>query len=233
MTMMDDAFTDRLSDYLDAEDLDAGDRAAIEQHLAGCAACRRTLEELRAVAIRARNLSDTPPATDLWPGVATRLAPDRLLPFRPAAPRRFSFTLPQLVAASLALMVLSGGLVWIARMGGTRTDVTPVMGAQTEAGATPRAGEAGITPANFADAQYDVAIADLERALELGRDRLDPDTVRVLEANLRAIDRAIEESRRALGDDPANTYLNAHLARYRQRKLALLRRATALTANEG
>ena len=33
-----DAFTDRLSDYLDGEDLSARDRAEIEAHLGACSA---------------------------------------------------------------------------------------------------------------------------------------------------------------------------------------------------
>jgi hypothetical protein len=52
----------------------------------------------------------------------------------------------------------------------------------------------------------------------------------VLEENLATIDLAIEQCRRALEADPANAYLTSHLASARQRKLALLRRATALTA---
>jgi anti-sigma factor RsiW len=224
---MDDAFTDRLSDYLDDEDLDAAERREIEAHVAVCAACRQTLAELRAVSMQARGLTDTLPAADLWPALEARLSRVRLLPF---TARRFTFTLPQLAAAALALMVLSGGLVWITRVGGTRTDVTP-LGAQTAAGAPSAAAAVAPTPANFADEQYDAAVRDLERALALGRGSLDPETVRVLEANLVAIDRAIEESRRALEQDPANAYLNAHLARFLQRKLALLRRATALTAD--
>jgi tetratricopeptide (TPR) repeat protein len=231
-TMQADAFTNRLSDYLDDEDLDPSERAAIEGHLAGCAGCRRTLAELRDVTIRARALEDAPPAADLWPGVASRLSrPDRVVPFPSRPPRLFSFTLSQLVAAGLALMVLSGGLVWMARIGGARTDMQPVLGAPSAA-SQPAAAQTEVTPANFADAQYDQAVADLERALDLGRGRLDPETVRILEVNLQAIDRAIEQSRRALSEDPANMYLNAHLAQYRQRKLALLRRATAIASNE-
>ena len=51
----------------------------------------------------------------------------------------------------------------------------------------------------------------------------------MLEQNLQTIDGAIEQSRRALEADPANAFLNRHLESARQRKLALLRRATALT----
>ena len=64
--------------------------------------------------------------------------------------------------------------------------------------------------------------------LEDGRSRLDPETIRILEDNLRTIDQAIEQSRKALRADPANVYLNNHFAASRNRKLALLRRASAL-----
>ena len=147
----------------------------------------------------------------------------RLKP-RAAGTRRISFTVPQAIAASLALMIVSGGMVWLLRAGGEQTDRGIVA---VERPRTP------MTPANFADPQYDEAVADLERTLEVGRGRLDPETIRVLEANLQAIDRAIEQSQQALEADPANMFLNAHLATARQRKLTLLRRASALATTEG
>ena len=212
-----DRWNDRLSEYLDDE-LEPAERAALEAHLTECAECRTDLDALRAVAARAAALPDTPPDADLWPGVAAAL--DR----RPRGgwrqERRFSFTLPQLVAASLAIMVLSGGMVWLARMGGSRTDFPPV-GAHS-AGA----------PATFGDAGYDEALADLERTFADARQQLDPTTIAILESNLKAIDDAIEQSRRALADDQENVYLNNHLADARQRKLALLRRATALVGGK-
>jgi len=84
-----------------------------------------------------------------------------------------------------------------------------------------------LTPANFADRNYDDAIADLQRTLDAERTKLDPETVRVLEQNLKSIDDAIDQCRRALQADPSNVYLNTHLADARQRKLVLLRRAAA------
>jgi hypothetical protein len=85
-----------------------------------------------------------------------------------------------------------------------------------------------VRPANFGDAAYDEAVADLQAALAAGRGRLDAETIRVLEANLTAIDQAIGQCRDALAADPANLYLNSYLAQTRARKLDLLRRATAL-----
>lgn len=222
---MHDRFTDRLSEYIDDEDLSPREREEIERHLETCVECRRVVEQLRAVAARAASLVDTPPGTDLWPGISERIGAAAVVPFRAKARRSITFTIPQLVAASLALMVVTGGMVWGLRAGGSRTDMPAVV-------ASDRAEAPRPLPAHFADEHYEAAIADLEKTLAAGRDSLDPQTVRVLEENLLAIDQAIEQSRAALAKDPANRFLNTHLASARQRKLALLRSATALASSK-
>jgi tetratricopeptide (TPR) repeat protein len=232
-----DAFTSRLSDYLDDE-LSEAERLSVEAHLAHCESCRVTLDQLREVVRAAERLRDSAPADDLWPGIESRIAGrasrlasvppwlpasagrhrEGISPFRRAISKRLTFTVPQVAAAGLTLILLSGGLVWMARSGDPRADVTPL-----------RAEEPLVQPANFADRNYDAAVAELERTLDEGRKTLDPETVRVLEQNLASIDRAIDQCHRALAADPSNLYLNTHLAEARQRKLLLLRRATALT----
>jgi putative zinc finger protein len=224
---MTDQWNNRLSEYLDG-DLTPGERAQLEAHLTSCPECAATLEELREVVERAGSLPPRPPAPDLWPGIESRLERHATVtPFQPQtrAARRLSFTVPQLVAAGLALMVMSGGGVWVLQHGGRATDGPSVVAFAP--GADP------VVPASLADPRYDEAIADLEQALNAGRGDLDPGTIRVLEANLDAIDKAIDQSRRALAADPANVYLNNHLADARQRKLALLRRATAIVGTKG
>jgi anti-sigma factor RsiW len=220
-----DAFTDRLSDYLDGEDLSARDRAEIDAHLETCSRCQTTLAELREVAARAASLPNAAPTVDLWAGVAARLTPSAVLPFARPRHRRFSFTLPQLVAAGLALMVLSGGLVGVMQLDDPRTSLPPA-DAQAEFDVAAPISRSSVA---FTDPNYDQAVADLEQILETGRSRLDAETVRILEDNLLAIDQAIEQSRKALRSDPNSVYLNNHFADSRNRKLALLRRASALT----
>src|SRR3989442_1052029 len=51
--MMKDTWTDRLSEYLDGT-LAVGERAALEAHLAGCAVCAATLEELEGALVEGR-----------------------------------------------------------------------------------------------------------------------------------------------------------------------------------
>jgi len=215
-----DDFTSRLSDYLDDE-LDAGERTAVEAHLERCAECRETLDGLRRVVARARRVTDAPPDADLWPAIATRIGGARA-ERPPVWRRRVSLTVPQAVAAGLVLVLGSAVGVWtlVSRTGGGP-------------GAAPDAATADVVRTSLADQTYDHAVSDLEQVLAEGRDRLDPRTYAVIERNLRAIDRAIAESRRALEADPGNVYLNNHLATARQRKLSLLRRATALAHTEG
>ncbi len=132
-----DRWTDRLSEYLDGE-LDAGERAALELHLATCGDCALALDELRAVIAAAQALEDAPPEHDLWAGIEARLGPvpGSTLP-EPAVislsdrRRRFSFTLPQLAAAGIAVVALSSTLVWLVttRLGGSATTSPPVVAA--------------------------------------------------------------------------------------------------------
>src|SRR5260370_33940258 len=104
-----DVWTDRLSEYLDGT-LAGSERAALDAHLAGCAACAATLEELRRVVARAQNLQDWPPAMDLWPGVAERIGVSPGLVSLPARrARRVAFSIPQPIAAGIALGVLCSG----------------------------------------------------------------------------------------------------------------------------
>jgi anti-sigma factor RsiW len=212
---MADQWIDRLSEYLDDE-LGPAERVQAAAHLETCGECAAALQELRAVVARAQTLPSMPPRTNLWPAIEARITRRGLFArLGEWASQRVSFTVPQLAAAALALMVLSGGVVWLSQYGG-RTTSLPAVDAH------------GVLPAAFSNPQYDEAIADLERTLDASRSQLDPQTVRIIEANLASIDQAIEQSRRALAADPANAYLNNHLAEFEQRKLALLRRASAL-----
>jgi hypothetical protein len=175
------------------------------------------------------------PTRDLWVGVSARLG-EREPAVAPAAQRQFVFTLPSLALAASLLIAVASGLTWmVARQPAASTAAIastsePVIQAY---GVLEDTTDGQIVQANFADAQFNAAVSDLERILREERDRLDPRTVLVIERNLKAIDAAINEARMALNDDPANAFLNSHLADARRRKLDLLRQATTLASAGG
>ena len=172
------------------------------------------------------------PSRDLWQGVAARIREHQ----QPvvATRRSFSFSPAALVLAASLLIAVTSGLTWlVARQpagGNTAASSGPVI----QAYGLPDDSTGGqIVQANFADAQFNAAVTDLEQILRDERDRLDPRTVLVIERNLKAIDDAIQEARMALNNDPANPYLNSHLADARRRKIDLLRHATTLASAGG
>ena len=248
-------WTDQLSDYLDGE-LPADERDAVEAHLRSCAACAAVVNDLKRVVARAASVEARPPQADLWAGIAGRIdaggSPARVAPFAPRAARRFAFTLPQLAAAAALLIAVSGGVAWQAaartgtpdglRNDSARTAAHPSSSVAADGSAdvaqpfeasadgTGAADFARVEHISMADAQYDAAVADLEKALKAGRGRLDASTIAIVEHNLQIIDRAISQAREALVGDPANSYLSSHLVEARRRKLDLLRRATALAS---
>jgi anti-sigma factor RsiW len=224
--MISDPWTARLSDYLDGELSDA-ERGALERHLDACPGCTAALAELARVAERARTLPARRPTTDLWRGIAARIAepPPAADPGDGRRARRWTFSLPQLAAAGLAIAVASGGGVGLWLAGSTALPPAPVAGPARPVVSTP-----AELPAGLRDAKYDAAVADLERVLDAGRGTLDTSTVRIIEQNLALIDRAIADARRALAADPGNVYLNAHLARTMRRKIDLLREAATIVA---
>ncbi len=215
---MNDIWTNRLSEYLDGE-LGNDERVALEAHLATCGQCYAILGELRQVVTHAKSLEDREPPNDLWAGIRAGITADaaRLTPGRRpgvSGSRRFSLTVPQLLAASIALVLVSGGGVWMA--------LRPTSVADKRERAT-------ITSVAWTS-PTDVAVAELQDALARNESKLDTATVRVVRQNLAVIDRAIAEARVALERDPGNTYLNLHLANTMRRKVELLRRINALVA---
>lgn len=228
-------WTERLSEFQDGE-LSPVEHTACEAHLAICEACRDVLRELQMVTVAARADADRDPPTDLWPGILNRIseigrAEARPIPFAAARPQRqITFSLPQLALAASLLIAVSAGASYVAV--GRSVNRPAPQEAPIQAMAEPMmAPSMDVVPANFADEQFDRAVADLERILVEQRDDLDPRTVVVIERNLAVIDEAIRQARAALDADPANTFLNSHLADARRRKLDLLRRATSIAGD--
>lgn len=215
-------WSSRLSAYLDGE-TGVEERAALERHLGECSDCRSVLEDLRAITAAAPGYAGSEPAHDLWPGISAAIEQRREVRFPTRStslgPRRF--TAGHLAAAALGALGVGLGAAWLALRG-------PESGVGRATPATVEVRQARLAP----EAAYHQAVADLERVLADGRSRLDTATVRVIEENLRLIDRAIAEAEAAIAADPGNVDLQSWVAANMRRKLDLLRRTAAAIALE-
>lgn len=156
--MTNDPYVKRLSALLDDE-LDADERREVEAHIETCATCRAILAELSMVVADARALEPGEPPHDLWPDIAARIEAERdvVLPIAsaPARGRRFSFTMPQLAAASIALIMVSGTSAWM-----LARSASPPAVASAPAPVESPASSAAVDPA--IGAPHDVAVAETD-----------------------------------------------------------------------
>jgi hypothetical protein len=196
----------------------------VRLHLKECQSCQ---DDLMALQDLLGGLADLPleaePSRDLWPQIQWRMGGTGSEEVK--KPARAGITMPvwQLAAASITVALLSGGAVWAFLSGPTQT---PFLALDTSASvALPAALGSGFD-------EYDTAVVELESILDEGRAVLDPETVRILEENLTVIDKAIDQSREALVDDPGSVLLRRILTETMRRKVAFLQQAAvAINAN--
>ena len=219
----------RLNDYLEGLVTEEAARD-VEAHLATCEECHGRLATLERLVSDMGDLpAEATPPRDLWPDIRSRMdagkesEDEKVVPLRvgqPSGERRFSFSMGQLLAASIALAFISGGTVWMVLNGGGSRDAGTL--------ATEVARPTNVVPAMLAaTTEYEQAIASLESVLDRGKSLLDPETLATIEESLRIIDQAINEARRALAEDPNNDLLNRLLIQNQQSKLRVLRQASA------
>jgi anti-sigma factor RsiW len=256
---MPDIWMERLSEYLDGA-MDRSEREALEAHLTECPECSGAIAELRQVRARARELSEMPVPKEIWSRIERAIGGTTPVLREPGPVRitrlggggGFSFSLPQLLAACLAVAIVSGGATFAvlhhppARV----VNLSPVTARAPEATPAPRnevPTETTAEPSTVnaiqavrteqhpeahapAETPHEEAISELRKVLARNRAQLDPATIRTLETNLAIIDLAIDQARRALVADSANTYVKEHLAETMRRKVELLQRATMLAS---
>jgi tetratricopeptide (TPR) repeat protein len=210
----------RSNDYVEGM-LTEDSTREVEAHLAACEECTAQVERLRSLLADLADLpTEAAPSRDLWAGIQARME-------KSEGARRISFSVGQLMAASVALAILSGGSVWMALYGGSGVDSPAAVAVSDVAGADgTRSGN--VLPAmQAATTEYEQAIASLESVLERGRGLLDAETLATIQTSLDAIDQAIEEARQALENDPNNDLLNRLLIKNQQSKLRVLRQVSA------
>ena len=211
-----------LDDYLDGS-LSSTEQAQVREHLGECVPCRREFRGLGALIERARALNtEVEPEQNLWPEIERRIVKDAgAIQDRPSdQPGSGRPWWTYVAAAGLALLALS--LPLSIKMA-TRQAIDP----DRSIGSAPLAPSSQLlAKAELARSQDGVLHArkDLLEAVERQRDIMDPETIEVVEQNVRIIDQAIGEIRQALENDPDNRRLYLQLAARYQQEMSLVKR---------
>ena len=137
----------------------------------------------------------------------------------------------KLAAAAVALVVVTSTVttVLVRDQGVGQNDAAATV-AETSNDASQAALEASYVRDMDLENQYASAISDMVAALEASRDQLPPETVQLIEENLRVIDEAIRHSLAALESTPQSLPLQQAVVTSYERKLDFLRQAAAITA---
>jgi len=170
------------------------------------------------------------PSRDLWQGIAARMESgspsDGAIPIRRKAASRISrtSTWTALAAAAGILVALTAATLQLMnRPGDAPMAAAPIIDAPAES--RPLTALAAFEPT---EQEYLVALADLEQVYEARRSSLSPETVAVIDQNLRIIDAAIADIRAALEAESTNVELPFLLSGVYRSKVDLLDATTRL-----
>jgi hypothetical protein len=217
-------YGDLLDDYVDgvrATDHGRDSRfAAFEHHLAGCARCQALVSDLTNIRLAASTLDEHIPPPRLWARIASSIDEQQRQPWWQ---RPFGGLLAGWVpvAAAVSITVLLAVGVWSVWQQKRVQPPQPVAAPASEPESIP------------AEQHYDQAIAGLQQLADAQGAALDPETRAVLTKNMAVIDRAINESRAALAQEPASTLAQESLLDALETKVALLQDTVALVSDSG
>ena len=210
---MTDPWSSRLSDYLNG-DLPRAQQVGMAAHLETCPSCRQALDELRQVSEWAAAYQSSTPPSDPWPVIARRIERHPR-----GGGKRQMFGGHRALAAAAAIALVAATAVFF------RPGPSPPPGG-SDAG---QPGGGAALPLHPIEQDYAAAIAELQRTFSERRDRLDAETLEIVERSLETIDSAMQEAREALARTPGNMLLQDLLTRSVRQKVGLMRQATALT----
>lgn len=226
-------FESRVSEWIDAQ-LPPDEHVRMTQHAEECARCRALQQQLRLLVSQLQELPQSiePPAAT-WPAVRARLEESPQ-----AAPRASRWQ--WLVLAAAVLVGVVGLTAW------QRSAVVPPPSPELRAASATQ----NPTAQQIADAlrqpvevplpaelaAVDIALKDaraqLEKVLQQQRRSLSPDTVQIVERNLRVMEDATREIRVALSRDPGSSSLRQMLVASHRRQLDMLQQVTRMAASQ-
>jgi hypothetical protein len=181
-------------------------------HIEGCADCARYRERLAAILDPSSVLpGEIPPASDLWPGIASRLE---------TTERRKIWHLPSLLplaAAAGIAAILIASLFSLPPHQSETVAALPIQTPETDPVLVP-----GRLPAETVEIGFVQTRTVLMKRFEAQKRSAAPERVAALERTLSTMDSAVQDIHAALERDPYDSSLLFKLSHVRRRELRFL-----------
>ncbi|HEX6587579.1 MAG TPA: zf-HC2 domain-containing protein [Longimicrobiales bacterium] len=198
--------------------LPEAERAAVDAHLAACTRCAGEVRRQRALLERLAALPRAiEPDDDLRPAIRAQV---RRRAAGDERRRQLRALRVPLAAAALLLIAISAGVT--ALVLDSRDRAPELAGRQH--------GRDDVTLASFdaSRTEHVRTASDLQAVLERHRDELSPETIELVERNLRTIEQALREADEALRADPSSPVLLEMILATEAKKVEVLRWANSL-----
>jgi hypothetical protein len=229
-----ETFYRALEAFLDGE-VHGEARTALERHLQECDACRVLLADVQRISRLATALERHQPPRDGWTRLSAGLATETAR--RGSAWRRVSY-----LAAAAALIAALGTTLFVVRRDRESAPAAPAVSresAQPADRGQPTSQPARNVPREalvesienelqLAATHYENAISGLQKIANATDSPLDPAVTAKIRQDLTVIDKAIDDSRKALRAYPENQLAQESLFEAFRRKVALLQDTIAL-----
>jgi putative zinc finger protein len=203
-------------------------RAQLDLHLDTCADCRALLEDLQRIHDAAADLPQLSAPDRAWLQIAGRLRQEgRIREDAPAA-RAAGRGYAAWLAIAAALVIAAGSAVMLLVPRGAQAPPAQTASAPAHGAAAGDSAADAVNAVDTAQAQFEKAIADLERVAKANQHALDPGTSATIEKNLGIIDQAIAENRAAVKSEPASVAARATLFDALRQKVSLLQDTISL-----
>jgi anti-sigma factor RsiW len=222
-----------LNGYADGT-LNAAERPGVEQHLAGCTACRAMVDDVRAILRATGDLELREPPVRAWSRLERAITMEREHGARggpsvdrtdgPAEAGHYRTYATWLAAAAAILIATAVGL----RYAPARQADAPAAPGANAAITVGEAAQSIETELRQAESHYEKAIKGLEIIANSEQGELDSRTAATLQKNLAVIDQAISESRAAVRSQPASEPAQQSLIDGFKTKIGLLQDTVAL-----
>lgn len=231
---------DLLNAYADGS-IEPADRAGLDAHLASCAMCRQTVDDLREIIRATGALERREPPARAWSRIERAIRLEREARSSaesgqnaPAAHAHVLARMPRALRSPSSLAWLAAAAAFlVATFIGLRYSPSSGDVSRTSAAADRGSAAAGDSvevesELREAETHYENAIKGLEQIANAEQNALDPNTAATLQKNLAVIDQAISESRAAVRTQPASEPAQQSLIENFKTKIGLLQDTVAL-----